>query len=63
MLQNVFLNFGQEFNSNISSSLIANILPELYQDIHEKARSGKDVKVQLTKRGKISNLSDLVEYQ
>ena len=63
MLQNADLNFGQEFNSNISSSLIANILPELNQDIYESARSGKDVKIQLTKRGKISHLSDFVSCQ
>ena len=52
MLQNADLNFDQESNRNISSSFIANNLPELEQDIYERAQSGKDVKVEFAKRGK-----------
>ena len=58
MLQNADLKFGQESNSNTSSSLIASSLPELKQDIYQRVRSGKEFKVEFTKRGKISNLSD-----
>ena len=60
ILQNADLNFDQESNHNISSSFIANNLPELKQDIYERAQPGKDVKVEIAKRGKISNLSDFV---
>ena len=50
---------AQEPNSKISSSFITNDLPKLKQGIYERAHSGKD-KIELTKRGKISNLSDFV---
>ena len=53
MLQN-----AQELNSKKSSSFATYNLPELKQGTYERTYSGKDAKIELTKRGKISNLSD-----
>ena len=61
-LQNADFIRHQESNSEISSSFISKNLPELKQEIYERARSSKDVKAEFTKRGKISNLSNLVKH-
>ena len=63
LLQNADFIRDQEPNSEISSSFISKNLPELKQEIYERAQSSKDVKAEFTKRGKISNLSDLVKHQ
>ena len=54
---------AQEPNSKLSSSFVANNLPELKKGIYERTHSGKDAKIEFTKRGKISNLSDFMQYQ
>ena len=47
---------AQEPNSKISSSFVANNIPELKLGIYKTAHSGKDGKIESTKPGKISNL-------
>ena len=56
-LSNIVPN-AQEPNSKESSSFATNHLPELKQGTYERTYSGKDAKIELTKRGKISNSSD-----
>ena len=63
LLQNAEFIRAQEPNSEISSSFIFKNLPELKQEIYERAQSSKYGKAEFTKRGKISNLSDLVNHQ
>ena len=59
-LQNADFIRAKEPNSKISSSFIAKNLPELKQEIYERAQNSEDVTAEFTKLGKISNLSDLV---
>ena len=60
LLQNADFNRAKEPNSKILSSFITKNLPELKQEIYERAQSSKDVEAEFTKQGKISKLSDLV---
>ena len=60
LLQNEDFIRDQAPNSKILSSFISKNLPELKQEIYQRAQASKNVKAEFKQRGKILDLSHLV---